>query len=179
MILLTPIKKASRTLPRPFLLSYLLLFLLLGNQALWAGDPVPGDDIRRTAIVQAVEQAGPAVVNINTQQAAQDYPFGFFGNSYSADPFFRRFFEPNIRQAPRTSLGSGVLIDSAGYILTNEHVIRGGSKITVTLKDGREFVAEPIGAVAAMDLAILKIDTGQLLVNIKTGTSEDLILPYS
>ena len=135
-------------------------------------------ELRRSAIVQAVEQTGPAVVNINTEQLVnqQEQPFPGFRSPFFDDPFFRRFFEPNPRQYSRTSLGSGVIIDPEGYILTNEHVIAASTRITVTLRDGREFQAEPIGAVAAMDLAILRIESPEPLPTVRIGTSGDLMI---
>ena len=77
--------------------------------------------LRRTATVQAVEKVGPSVVNVTTEQTRQGGPFRPMG-----DPFFDRFFQDFFEsRAPQTtqSLGSGVVIDAAGHVLTNEHVV--------------------------------------------------------
>jgi serine protease Do len=138
-------------------------------------DAAAEKDLRRSAVVRAVEAISPAVVNVNTEQVVQvrENPFGGSSPFYD-DPFFRRFFEP--RSVQRTSLGSGVLIDPRGYILTNNHVVNAATKVTVTLLDGREFAADPIGAVPAMDLAILKIDAPAALPAARIGTSDDLMI---
>ena len=107
-----------------------------------AADPF----LRRTAAVEAAERVGPAVVSVTTEtDVRQQSPFeGFRG-----DPFFERyfqdFFDPR-RQRTAQSLGSGVIIDAAGHVLTNEHVIARASRIKVSLSDGREFDAKLVGA---------------------------------
>ena len=98
-----------------------------------AADPF----LRRTTTVSVVESAGPAVVNITTEQiVSSPNPFGSLGN----DPFFERFFRDfSERGGPRTQnrrgLGSGVLIDADRHVLTNEHVVARASRILVTLAD--------------------------------------------
>lgn len=137
--------------------------------------PAGASDLRKDAVVRAVEQAIPAVVNISTEQeAAHSSPFGNFGDP-SFDRFFRDFFEGPSGKYTNTSLGSGVLIRKDGYILTNEHVVLRASKITVNLLDGREFPAKVIGSDPTSDLAILKIDAGNLPI-IHTGESADLMI---
>lgn len=102
----------------------------------------------------------PAVVNISvdSETLLEEHPF-------LRDPAFRRFLErfdlalPESMQRQRTqSVGSGVIIDAArGYVLTNAHVIRDASEITVTLKDRRSFQATLIGSDASADTAVLRI----------------------
>ena len=116
--------------------------LRLGGAALlsgaWAAAPPHGAeaDLRRDATVEAVEQAMPSVVNIATETIVE----------YN-DPFeqmLRDFWRPYYRRrSPNTqySLGSGVIIDENGYVLTNLHVVRRASKVWVKLADGREFEA--------------------------------------
>src|SRR6185436_6284023 len=123
--------------------------------AMAPGSLAAGAFQRRTEIVETVEKAGPAVVNISAEQRVN--------NPFASDPwgnFFRDFFaggrgEPQIQN----SLGSGVLIDPAGYILTNEHVISAASRVRVTLKDKREFWAQVAGTAEESDLAVLKISS--------------------
>ncbi|MEE9165784.1 MAG: trypsin-like peptidase domain-containing protein, partial [Nitrospinota bacterium] len=130
---------------------------------------------RRSAIVEVVEKVGPAVVNINTEEIVQQKPNPFYG---FRDPFFEEFF--NVFRPPRNfrrqSLGSGVAINSSGYILTNEHVISRASSITVTLSDKREFSAKLIGADPKTDIAVIKIDTKEPLPFIEMGKSDDLLI---
>jgi serine protease DegS len=82
------------------------------------------------------------------------------------DPFFRRFFGEQFGIKPReheeTSLGSGVIINAKGYILTNNHVIEGADTIQVTLRDGRTVTALLVGSDPEADLAVLKIDQENL-----------------
>ena len=131
--------------------------------------------LRRTPVVLAVEKVSPAVVNISTEQIVQvKSPFG-------ADPFFDQFFRDFVepfpgRQYKQNSLGSGVIIDAQGYVLTNQHVILKASKITVTLADNREFEGKVVGADAQSDLAIVKVVTEERLPAATMGTSGDLLI---
>lgn len=108
----------------------------------------------------AVAIAAPAVVNIYTQTIVQQKVHPLFD-----DPFFRNFFDADsIPQQERiqSSLGSGVILSSQGYIVTNNHVITGADSIVVALKDGREAVAEVLGTDPETDLAVLKISMHDL-----------------
>ncbi|MGV7222155.1 MAG: Do family serine endopeptidase [Nitrospinales bacterium] len=131
---------------------------------------------RRTPLVIAVEKVGPAVVNINTEEAPRQArnPFrGFLG-----DDLFKRYFKefsPPNRRGKR-SLGSGVIIDPRGYILTNEHVIARAQSIKITLIDKREFTATLIGADKKSDLAIIKITPDKNLPFVKMSRSNDLMI---
>ena len=137
-----------------------------------AADPF----LRRTAAVQAAERVGPAVVSVTTEtDLRQRSPFeGFHG-----DPFFERyfqdFFEPG-RHRTAQSLGSGVIIDDAGHVLTNEHVIARASRIKVSLSDGREFDAKLVGADPNNDIAVLRIETQEKMPWVAPGGSEDLLV---
>ena len=129
------------------------------------------------AFVKVAEQVGPAVVSISTEQIeqVQRYYRGhpFFGQE-PFDEFFREFFgEMAPREFKRFGLGSGVIIDQRGFILTNEHVVADADKITVTLADGRDFSGEVKGKDARADLAVIKIDAKNPPVA-KLGDSETL-----
>ena len=117
---------------------------------------------RRTPLVVAAEKVSPAVVNIYTSETGRSprNPFRNFGNNIF-DQFFNDFFSQN--QNNKKSLGSGVLINKEGYIITNEHVVARASEINVALGDKREFKARVIGADIKSDLAIIKIDSDQFL----------------
>ncbi|MFP6637025.1 MAG: Do family serine endopeptidase [Nitrospinaceae bacterium] len=130
---------------------------------------------RRTPLVRAVERISPAVVNIYTTEISRPVrnPFRNFNNNLF-DQFFRDFLPPNKSQ--KRSLGSGVLINSEGYILTNEHVIAKAAKINVVLDDKQEFDASVIGADIKSDLAIIKIDSSKPFPFIKMGRSDDLMI---
>ena len=112
-----------------------------------------------------VSKVAPAVVTIHSSRRVrqpQQYPF-------MDDPFFRRFFgTPEQQQPPaerqRQGLGSGVIIDANGYILTNHHVIDGAEEIRVTLSDNRSLDARIVGSDPPSDLAVLKVDATNLPV---------------
>lgn len=131
-----------------------------------------------------VRQAAPAVVNILTKRKVQQQRRT---SSLLDDPFFRRFFggDPRgqgRRQGQPSSLGSGVIVDPLGFIVTNEHVIKGAELIKVVLNDRREFEAELVLADPRTDLAILQIDPeGETLPSIAFRDSDtvevgDLVL---
>jgi serine protease Do len=149
----------------------LTLVVLAGSAH--AGAP-ESDPLRRSRVVEAVERASPAVVNISTEQAVVQRPMPF-GDPFF-DQFFRDFFDPRPRRSTRTSLGSGVIVRADGTILTNEHVILRGGRIHVTLADGREFDAKLVGRDPDSDLAVLRIDTGKSLPFVALGSSNDLMI---
>tara|TARA_R110000772_G_scaffold64210_1_gene143654 strand:- start:43349 stop:44413 length:1065 start_codon:yes stop_codon:yes gene_type:complete len=108
--------------------------------------------------VYAVEKAAPAVANIYTTKVVQQR------HPLANDPLFKHFFKRNgkAKQQLERSLGSGVIVSDAGYLLTNYHVINGADEILVLLHDGRQALASVIGSDADTDLAVLKIDLGNL-----------------
>lgn len=102
---------------------------------------------------QAVAKAAPAVVNIFTQRIVKQPEHPLLSN-----PFLRRFFNSQPNERMQSSLGSGVIMNQAGYILTNHHVIAGASEILVSMHDGRDVPAQLIGSDAEVDLAVLKVN---------------------
>src|SRR5205807_4852644 len=104
----------------------------------------------------------PAVVNISTSKVVKSQKGGG-ENPFFNDPFFRQFFgNPNDgEQPPREqrehSLGSGVIVNPDGYILTNNHVVDGASDVQVTLSDKRQLKAKIVGTDPRTDIAVLKI----------------------
>ncbi len=136
-------------------------------------------ELRRDAVVEAVEKAGPAVVNISTERIVERRadPFSMF-----TDPFFDSLFDDfykrfgYTRRFRATSLGSGVVIDPEGYIVTNEHVIRRASKISVHFLDNSEYEAILLNSDARSDIALLKVEAGQPLPCLGMGTSADLMI---
>ncbi|MCP5410825.1 MAG: Do family serine endopeptidase [Alphaproteobacteria bacterium] len=103
-----------------------------------------------------VKRVVPAVVNVYSRTVQQVQVNPLFN-----DPFFSQFFgaTPEMRQRVQQSLGSGVIVRSDGIILTNNHVVQGGTDIVVALSDKREFKAKVLLADPRTDLAVLKIDT--------------------
>lgn len=113
-----------------------------------------------TSYADAVDRAAPAVVSIYTRkiQEQQRHPL-------ADHPFYRRFFPERPQQErAQSALGSGVIVDPRGYLLTNEHVINGADEIQVLLYDGRETRARLVGTDPESDLAVLKIDLEDLTV---------------
>ena len=133
-------------------------------------------DHRRTPIVTAVEKVGPAVVNIFTEEAPCQVKNPF--RDFMGDRLFERFFQDFNQQSEsnRRSLGSGVIIDPKGYILTNEHVVAKAVRVKVTLIDNREFEGRVVGADITSDLAVIKIDSDRLLPYVEMGRSDDLMI---
>jgi serine protease Do len=122
----------------------------------------------------------PAVVNISSthHEAAdssdQTMPFDFPPGS-PFEQFFKHFREQQGRDhggQDMTALGSGFLIDSSGYIVTNDHVIDGATEIHATLASGKDYPARLIGADKKTDLALLKIDAGGPLPYVSWGDSD-------
>ena len=122
-----------------------------------------------------VEKEGPAVVNIATtkmiQPGAQGMPFAAPGDQEMYD-FFRRFFPPGTghpqapmpKEIPAHSAGSGFIVSSDGYILTNAHVVDSADEVEVKLIDKRKFTAKVVGTDTRTDVALLKINAGKLPV---------------
>ena len=123
---------------------------------------------RRTAIVTAVANASPAVVNISAVRSVE--------TRTSVDEWFwGEITYPRRRTLPE--VGSGVIVDRNGHILTNHHLIRDADKITVTISDGREFEAQVVGYDLFSDLALLEVDTdGVSLPEIQWGDSDSLLI---
>ncbi len=161
----------SEPLTRPLITLLTMGFMVLGSQAF--ARPLPD-------FTTLVEEFSPAVVNISTSQKRrqprrrQQLPKGFEIPDLPEDSpfneFFRRFFgEGDIEEFNTQSLGSGFIISSDGYIISNNHVVKDADEIIVRLSDRREFVAEVIGTDDRSDMALLKIEAVDLPV-VKLGT---------
>jgi len=129
----------------------------------------PGEHM--TTYATAVDKAAPAVVNIYTTKVIKERRSPLLD-----DPILRHFFNKNgdsPSQRRETSLGSGVIISTQGYILTNNHVIAGADEIAVALHDGRTVQAKLVGADPDSDIAVLKVNLSDLPV-ITLGHSKNL-----
>jgi serine protease Do len=137
---------------------------------------VTPDDLghsRRSAIVTAAQRVSPAVVSVSvvTTRTVRADPFGL----PFRDEFFDRFFPPSVYQEKVPGLGSGVIIDAGGIVLTNSHVVRNADDIKVNLPDGRHFDAKLLGDSPIYDLAVLKIE-GDKLPTAIMGDSDSLVV---
>jgi S1-C subfamily serine protease len=151
-------------------LSAIFVFTTCCLSCLAAAEP----DIRRDATVVAVEQVMPSVVNIATETIIR-----------VRDPFediFRQFWDPYHRRQPpnsQYSLGSGVVIDEAGYVLTNDHVVRRADKIAVKFASGTNaYDATIVASDPKSDVALLKLKArpGEKFHAIKLAREDDLLL---
>ena len=125
-----------------------------------------GSAAPKGSFAAAAKTASAAVVSINTSKAAVKNP-------QMNDPWFRFFFGEQNQGEAQAGLGSGVIVSTSGYILTNNHVVEGADEIEVVLNDTRKARAKVIGTDPDTDLAILKIDLDKLPV-IVLGNSDDL-----
>lgn len=128
---------------------------------------------RKNIITETVKKISPGVVGINVIEI-QKYRDPF--SSFFDDPFFRQFFgERGSRSREIKELGSGYLISSDGYIVTNDHVAGNASQITVTLTNGKNYDGKLIGTDPVSDIALLKID-GHNFPHVNFGSSDDIMI---
>ncbi|MFP4085201.1 MAG: Do family serine endopeptidase [Desulfobacteraceae bacterium] len=138
--------------------------------------------VRPGSFTELAEKNSPAVVNIRAERVSKGmggvYRY-FQENPLQKDSPFHEFFEKFFGDQPQhqfkqRSLGSGFIIDKDGYIVTNNHVIKGADQIKVILKDKREFDAEIKGRDPNTDLALIKIDPDNNLPVLRMGDSDDI-----
>ncbi|NLZ01417.1 MAG: PDZ domain-containing protein [Pirellulaceae bacterium] len=119
-----------------------------------------GSELRQTPIVRAIQAATPSIVNIRGEKTVKET-----GQSGTVDPTRRV-----------NGMGTGVVLDPRGYVVTNHHVVSGVREILVTSVGGREYTARLVAHDPATDLAIIKIDPARDMPVITLGSSEDLML---
>src|SRR5207244_111936 len=148
-------------------------------QALVIPDPVSLSN----AFSQIAANLAPAVVNISTESAPETPVRNRTDRNRNQDPrqfdpfdFFNFFGAPDLpdRNERMRSLGTGFIVDKAGYILTNHHVVDKATKITVRLEDKSEYQAKVIGSDEETDLAVIRIEAGRDLPVAKMGNSESV-----
>ncbi len=127
---------------------------------------------RQNAITRAVAKVSPAVVGINViaEVTIRDPFSGFFN-----DPFFKPFFGDRTYKQEVKELGSGFIISSDGYIITNDHVAGNATDITITISGGKQMKAKVIGSDPATDICLLKVD-GKELPYVKLGNSDEVMI---
>jgi S1-C subfamily serine protease len=147
-----------------------LLGVNLAPEPARAGEP----DVRRDAAVDAIEKVLPSVVNIATATLVEYHDF--------YDTLLQQFYgvnRPGRRREQPDSIGSGVIVDEDGYVLTNFHVLRRASRVQVKLWDGRIYDAEPVVVYTSQkDVALLKLRAkpGEKFTAIKFAKDDDLLL---
>jgi Do/DeqQ family serine protease len=144
---------------------------------------LPRTPMARTDFADLAARATPAVVGVTVAgrggTAAQmaELPPELRGTPL--EEFFRRFGDAQGQQRPprgrgATGKGSGFIIDPQGYVVTNNHVVGGAERVTVELADGRELPGKVVGADPQTDIALLKIEAGELLPHVSFGNSDGL-----
>jgi serine protease Do len=130
-------------------------------------------------VAELVEKHGPAVVNISTTRLVrrgEGLPFAL-PDDEAMQEFFRRFFPDTpggpMHEIPTRGAGSGFIVSSDGYILTNAHVVKGADEVEVKLIDKRKFSAKVVGADSRTDVAVIKI-TANSLPTVKLGDPDKL-----
>ena len=152
-----PNRSAPQSSATPW--AILICLVALCGSLVWCGRS-PGSELRRTPIVKAVELARPSVVNIKGEKT-----LSAMGAQAATGEAARRV----------NGMGTGVVIDPSGYIITNHHVIEGVRQIQVTMADDRQYTATLISRDPETDLAIIKIEAREPLPVISVGTSRDLM----
>ncbi len=139
-------------------------------------DELPGVTALSKAFARVAEELEPAVVNIFTE-GGSERTLGQPPSGSPFDEFFERFFRDQPPQR-RRSLGSGVIVDPRGYVITNNHVIENAEEIEVQFSDERRFPAEVVGTDPATDLAVLRIrsDSDITFAYVGFGSSEDVVV---
>ncbi len=128
--------------------------------------PIATADALQAAFVSVAERVRPAVVHLGTLQVMRGRRPPMIPGPKADDPFFKDFFDqffgrsgPGRREEFETpGLGSGVIVDKRGYVLTNFHVVKGADAVTVRLADKQEFRGRIVGSDSKTDIAIIKFD---------------------
>jgi len=147
---------------------------IFGNQSNAQTTQVPVNQTQiQLSFAPLVKQVAPSVVNVYAERRARQQPSPFAG-----DPFFERFFGGRGLGRPRNqnSLGSGVIVDAAGIIVTNHHVIKDADEVKIALSDGREYEAEIILKDEQSDLAILRVKQKVNFPAIQIGNSDEVLV---
>jgi serine protease Do len=140
-----------------------LMVLLVVTVFFRVAVPARAANPRRSPVVEAVDKVRPAVVNIQSERPVKT-------------PAAADLFTPSPSRRHISGMGTGVVIDPRGYIITNYHVVEEVSSIRVRLSDGSTFNAAVVARDREVDLALLKIDAGRRLPTVPLGTARDLMV---
>src|ERR1044071_8662592 len=158
-----------------------VLFVVSTFRPEWLPSRTPAGQL---SVVQQAPATGPlpAVASTGPQRGGRTGPAPAGGNIFTSqdappppllnDPVFRRFFGDQVPERS-SSLGSGVIVSSSGYLLTNHHVVEAADEIEVALHDGRKLLAKIVGNDPETDLAVLRVDAENLPA-ITFGSSDAL-----
>lgn len=146
----------------------LIFLMFLSITVLFSSNKDEINISRENAITKAIDEVSHSVVGVNVTKIKHQRINPFF------DPFWDDFF-PQKRTYKVESFGSGVILSSDGYIVTNEHVVQNASEIIITMVGGNKYEAKIIGIDELTDIALLKIEE-ENLPNVIIGNSEDIIL---
>jgi len=151
----------------------LFVFLLVAAPSLAQDRRVPSSAAElRLSYAPIVQRVQPAVVNVYAAKVVQNH------NPFLDDPLFRRFFGiPGQPEQMQRSLGSGVMVDPSGLVVTNVHVIEGADQVKVSLSDKREFEAEIVLKDPRSDLAVLRLkDSHEKFPTLDFANSDELMV---
>ncbi|HXP31275.1 MAG TPA: DegQ family serine endoprotease [Stellaceae bacterium] len=153
--------------------SLIALFVVTSGAAAQSRAAPESREAIHLSFAPVVKKVAPAVVNVYSRRTVRAQ------SPFFNDPFFQRFFGENSPFAPRervlNSLGSGVILDPGGLVVTNSHVIKDAQEVRVVLSDRREFEAHIALTDERADLAVLRIDThGERLPTLELGDSDGL-----
>ncbi len=157
----------------PWLLALSAALLMVTGPSCVLAASLPEADVRRDAVVEAVQRVMPSVVNVATEELVPVRD--------SVEDMFREFFDPyHRRRQPNTqfSLGSGVIVDEDGFVLTNFHVVNRARRVWVKLADGRELECKRISGDSFADVALLQIlpTRPEKFTALRFAADDDLLL---
>src|SRR5580765_4015753 len=158
---------------RPLCLIAILFAACLPASAVAQERRVPMQSELRLSYAPVVQRVAPAVVNVYAAKVVQNR------NPLLDDPIFRRFFgvPGGLGNQVQRSLGSGVIVDASGLIVTNNHVIEGADEVKVSLADKREIEAEIVLKDSRSDLAVLRLkDTKEKFTTLDFANSDELLV---
>ncbi|MHB8069762.1 MAG: trypsin-like peptidase domain-containing protein [Desulfobaccales bacterium] len=148
-----------------FFLPLISLTLLWG----WPGTPAPAYAATAVGLqddfIRVASQVMPSVVSLKAVRVVTRQPYGVPEDFFRGTPFegaFRDFNQPAPIRQRQVGQGSGIIINSRGYILTNHHVVSGSQQLQVRLNDGRQLTGKLIGTNAKFDLALVQVPAGSL-----------------